>query len=52
MAEAHTAAENELRRFHWYQLAAELGQKDDFLALIAAERRDAVEEYKRTKEDR
>ena len=34
----------------WMRYATELGQKDDFLALIAAERRDAVEEYKRTKE--
>jgi hypothetical protein len=47
MTEPLTAAEDELRRFHWYQLAVELGQKEDFLALIAAERRDAVEEYKR-----
>lgn len=35
------------RRQHWYKLAVELGQRDDFLALIEAERRDAVEEYKR-----
>jgi len=48
VTEPLTAAEDELRRFHWYQLAVELGQKEDFLALIAAERRDAVEEYKRT----
>jgi len=47
MTEPLAAAEDELRRFHWYQLAVELGQKEDFLALIAAERRDAVEEYKR-----
>lgn len=38
------------RRKQWYDLACEMGQKEDFLALIAAERRDAVEEYKRTKE--
>lgn len=35
------------RRMTWMRLAGELGQEDDFLALIAAERRDAVEEYKR-----
>ena len=52
MTEPLTAAEDELRRFHWYQLAVELGQKEDFLALIAAERRDAVEEYKRRQEPR
>lgn len=36
------------RRQQWYKLACEFGQRDDFLALIEAERRDAVEEYKRT----
>lgn len=36
------------RRQQWYKLACELGQRDDFLALIEAERRDAVEEYKQT----
>jgi len=48
MTEPLTAADDELRRFHWYQLASELNQKEDFLALIAAERRDAVEEHKRS----
>lgn len=38
------------RRMTWMKVATELGQEKDFLALIAAERRDAVEEYKRTKE--
>lgn len=52
MTEPRTAAENELRRFHWHQLACELNQRDDFLALIEAERRDAVEMYKATQEER
>lgn len=42
----------ELRRFHWFKLADDLGQQDDFLALIEAERRDAVEMYKRQQEQR
>jgi hypothetical protein len=40
------AYEDSERRLHWYRLAEELGQRDDFLALIEAERRDAVEMYK------
>lgn len=43
-----TAVEDFQRRQQWYKLACEFGQEDDFLALIEAERRDAVEEYKRT----
>jgi hypothetical protein len=52
VTEPRTAYEEFERRQHWYKLACEWGQRDDFLALIAAERRDAVEEYKRTKEGR
>jgi len=50
VTEQRTAFDEFDRRAHWYRLAVELGQREDFLALIAAERRDAVEEYKRTKE--
>ncbi len=35
------------RRMTWMKLARELGQEDDFVALIEAERRDAVEQYRR-----
>lgn len=38
------------RRKMWLDYARELGQEDDFRALIEAERRDAVEEYKRKEE--
>lgn len=48
VTEQRAAYEEFERRKQWYDLARELGQKEDFLALIAAERRDAVEEYKRT----
>lgn len=52
MTEQRTAFDIWERRQHWYKLAVELGQRDDFLALIEAERRDAVEEYKRTTQHR
>lgn len=42
----------ELRRFYWFKLADDLGQQDDFLAMIEAERRDAVEMYKRGDEQK
>ena len=50
MTEQRAAYDDFERRQHWYKLACEYGQKEDFLALIAAERRDAVEEYKRKTE--
>jgi len=48
VTEQRAAYDNFERRQHWYKLACEYGQKEDFLALIAAERRDAVEEHKRS----
>jgi hypothetical protein len=45
--EKPASAEDVERRHHWFKLARELGQEDDFRALIDTERRDAVEEYKR-----
>lgn len=43
---ADRAVEEFERRQTWFRLAVELGQKEDFLALIEAERRDAVETFK------
>lgn len=38
------------RRLHWFRLARELGQEDDFRALLDDAQRQAVEDYKRKTE--